>query len=134
MKASILFATGLVLAAGALVGSGSAQAGEGGAAGGVGIKFTYVTGNNTPFIRNLSSSIAVGKNGAAATARTDTSAYTSAAGNSGALTMTDANTTALGYTLTPETTTGTTFVNAANSLSSSATDKGEISPAGVVLP
>jgi hypothetical protein len=93
MKASILFATSLVLAAGALVGSGSAQAGEGGTAGSVGIKFVTVpvpaagapvAAPVAPAVRSISSSIAIGKNAAAATARTDAgNTFTSAVGGGG---------------------------------------------------
>jgi trimeric autotransporter adhesin len=90
MKASILFVTGLVLAAGALVGSGSAQAGEGGAAGSVAIQF----GNgNASGVADISSAISVGKNGAATTGRTTTTdTYASAIGGGSQLTGTLINT------------------------------------------
>jgi hypothetical protein len=117
MKASILFATSLVLAAGALVGSGSAQAGEGGTAGSVGIKFVTVTagapgGPAAPAVRSISSSISIGKNAAAATARTNAAdTFTSAIGGGGGasvaanvateggLTVTNASDTTASYTL-----------------------------------
>jgi hypothetical protein len=82
------FATGLILAAAAPVASGSAaQAGEGGAAGSVSIKFT----NNTDVAR-LSTSVAVGKSYAAATAFTgSTDTLTSAVGAGGSFVLDKAN-------------------------------------------
>jgi hypothetical protein len=88
MKTSIKFATGLILAAAALVASGSAaQAGEGGAAGSVSIKFT----NNTEVAR-LSTSVAVGKSYAVATAFTSgNDTLTSAVGAGGGFVLDQAN-------------------------------------------
>jgi hypothetical protein len=135
MKTSIKFATGLILAATALVASGSAaQAGEGAAAGSVGVKFTTVlttitlvpavpgvpgvsTGTaavtiTAPNVQSISSSVAVGKNGAAAIARTAaTDTFTSAVGSGGVLAINNANDATAGYTLTAETTPGTAQVN-----------------------
>ncbi len=102
MKNSLKFAAGLVLVAGALVASGTAaQAGEGGAAGSVSIKFAATSSAigplpaTTPDVARLSSSVAVGKNFAAATSLTETSATgetrTSAIGAAGTATLTDAN-------------------------------------------
>ncbi|WP_310481746.1 hypothetical protein [Chamaesiphon sp. VAR_48_metabat_403] len=102
MKNSLKFAAGLVLVAGALVASGTAaQAGEGGAAGSVSIKFATTNSAigplpaTTPDVARLSSSVAVGKNFAAATSLTETAAggetRTSAIGAAGTATLTDAN-------------------------------------------
>jgi hypothetical protein len=102
MKNSLKFAAGLVLVAGALVASGNAaQAGEGGAAGSVSIKFAATNSAigplpaTTPDVARLSSSVAVGKNFAAATSLTETTVggetRTSAIGAAGTATITDAN-------------------------------------------
>jgi hypothetical protein len=108
MKTSIKFATGLILAAAALVASGSAaQAGEGGAAGSVSIKFadtfTTIPANpvtgapaiNVPDVARLSTSVAVGKSYAVATAFTSgNDTLTSAVGAGGSFVLSDANTNA----------------------------------------
>ena len=110
MNVSIKFATGLILAATALVASGSAAlAGEGGAAGSVSIKFgapTVVTpavaptaafplgapAVTRPNVARLSSSVAVGKGFATATARTTTdNTFTSAVGSGGGFILLNAN-------------------------------------------
>lgn len=80
MNVSIKFATGLILAATALVASGSAAlAGEGASAGSVSIKFAGtstvpagapVGAPAVPDVARLSTSVAVGKSFAVATART----------------------------------------------------------------
>jgi hypothetical protein len=145
MKTSIKFATGLILAAAALVASGSAaQAGEGGAAGSVGVKFastlsviTVAPGTppvtiNAPDVKSISSSVAVGKNTAAATARTGTDTFSSAVGNAGSVTLSNANDTTAGY-LTALDATPTTAQ--ANSLTPVATPPVvNLGPTGIVLP
>jgi hypothetical protein len=112
MKTSIKFATGLILAAAALVASGSAaQAGEGGAAGSVSIKFTGgkagvgLPGDTdfvaavTPDVARLSTSVAVGKSYAVATAFTSgDNTLTSAVGAGGSFTLTAANTNTAAFT------------------------------------
>ena len=101
MKTSIKFATGLILVAAALVASGSAaQAGEGGAAGSVSIKFagTSSVPNGAPVgtppspdVARLSTSVAVGKSFAIATARTTgENTNTSAIGSGGGFGVTGA--------------------------------------------
>ena len=116
MKVSFKFATGLVLAAGLLVASSNAaQAGEGGAAGSVSIRFgapTVIPGSPTvsvPNVERLSSSVAVGKGFAAATALTGTGntaatsgTATSAVGAGGGFTLTNANSAVAVYVATPE--------------------------------
>jgi hypothetical protein len=109
MKTSIKFATGLILAAAALVASGSAAlAGEGGAAGSVSIKFagTLSVPNgapaNTPAspdVSRLSTSVAVGKNYAVATAFTSgENTLTSAAGAGGDFVLANANVATANFT------------------------------------
>jgi hypothetical protein len=116
MKTSIKFATGLILAAAALVASGSAAlAGEGGAAGSVSIKFagTFTTlavpvgapvgtlGVVVADVSRLSTSVAVGKSFAVATARTSgNSTSTSAIGSAGGFSISNAGTS---FTATAET-------------------------------
>ncbi len=88
MKASIKFVTSLVLTAGVLVASSSiAHAGQGGSAGSVGVKFTSATD-----VSSLSTSVAVGKNAAAASARTDRNTYSSAVGGGGTVELNNAGT------------------------------------------
>lgn len=113
MNVSIKFATGLILAATALVASGSAAlAGEGGAAGSVSIKFA---GTSTvpagapigtlpvPDVSRLSTSVAVGKGFAVAGARTaDDKTATFASGAGGGFSLNAANSAAPTYNSTPE--------------------------------
>lgn len=112
MKVSFKFATGLALAAVLVAGTNPAQAGEGGAAGSVSIRFAGPTG---AIVDRLSSSVAVGKGFAAATALTQTGANgttaTSAVGSGGGFTLNDANQVGATYTATPETTTATAQAN-----------------------
>jgi hypothetical protein len=125
MNVSLKFATGLVLAAGLLVASGNvARAGEGGAAGSVSIKFAETNSLfgtpavSTPDVDRLSSSVAVGKNFAAATGFTETAAAgetrTSAIGGGGTATFVNANAATATYVGTAElaATLGTNQVNA----------------------
>jgi hypothetical protein len=133
MKASILFVTGLVLAAGALVGSGSAQAGEGGAAGSVSIQF----GNgNTSGIADISSAISVGKNGAATAGRTNASdTFASAIGTGGGLGVTTANTAAITYTAAADLALGTAQGNSfAGSGQATLAGASAANPVSIVLP
>jgi hypothetical protein len=99
MKNSIKLVAGGFLAAAAFVVSGSAAlAGEGGAAGSVSAK---LSGGD---VTGISSSIAVGKNAAATTARTNASdTFTSAIGAAGQLTVTDANQSDAGYAASVDT-------------------------------
>jgi hypothetical protein len=94
------FATGLVLASTVLFGSGSISiAGE--RVVGV-VAINYDSNNN---IRNLSTSIAVGKTAAAATASIDPvtgRTATSAIGGAGRLTVTNSGTANVGYAIDPE--------------------------------
>jgi hypothetical protein len=122
MKTSIKFATGLILVAAALVASGSAAlAGEGGAAGSVSIKFgtttTTIPANGlipavvVPDVSRLSTSVAVGKSFAVATARTSgNSTSTSAIGAAGGFSITNAGTNFAATAETP----GNTAIDQAN--------------------
>lgn len=127
MNVSIKFATGLILAATALVASGSAAlAGEGGAAGSVSIKFgtpTIITpavvavpasfgiaavagvpAVTSPNVDRLSTSVAVGKSFAVAGARTaDDKTATFASGAGGGFTLGAANSATPIYGSTAET-------------------------------
>jgi hypothetical protein len=107
MKTSIKFATGLILAAATLVASGSAAlAGEGGSAGSVSIVFTGGSSGTPPVpnVARLSTSVAVGKGFAVATARTGaTDAFTSAVGAGGGFDLTDANGTNAAFSAVTET-------------------------------
>jgi hypothetical protein len=115
MKTSIKFATGLILAAAALVASGSAaHAGEGGAAGSVSIVFGAVSTGPAPDVVRLSTSVAVGKNYGAAVARTaGVNTNTSAGGAGGALTLDNANDSTAAYSTTLESASGI-ILNQAN--------------------
>jgi hypothetical protein len=76
MKASIVFATGLMLAAGIVTGSiNAAQAGEAGAAGSISAQFS-TTGNN---LTATAGAVAVGKTGAFTTSRTNAADISSVA-------------------------------------------------------
>jgi hypothetical protein len=140
MKTSIKFATGLILAAAALVASGSAaQAGEGGAAGSVSIKFagtfTAVTANNVttqvPDVSRLSTSVAVGKSFAVATAKTSgNSTSTSAIGSAGGFSISNAGTS---YAATAETP-ANTLIDQANNFDGTAAGGTTLKPtSGVTL-
>ena len=100
MKASIVFATGLMLAAGIVAGSiNVAQAGEGGAAGSISAQFT-ATGNQ---LTATAGAVAVGKTGAFTTARTTTTDISAVAvGNAGGLTVAGINAASVTYTATEE--------------------------------
>jgi hypothetical protein len=103
MKASIVFATGLILAAGAVAGfSNAAHAGAAGSAGSISAQFT-VTGNA---LTATAGAVATGKNGAITTGTaslTDTTA--SAVGYAGGLAVTEFNTAGVDYTVSAETAT-----------------------------
>ena len=103
MKVSFKFATGLVLAAVLVAGTNPARAGEGGAAGSVSIRFAGTTG---AIVDRLSSSVAIGKGFAAATALTETgvngTTATSAVGSGGGFTLTNANQAGAAYSATAE--------------------------------
>lgn len=101
MKASIVFATGLMLAAGIVTGSiNAAQAGEGGAAGSISAEFS-AAGNN---LTATAGAVAVGKSGAFTTSRGNAADISSVAvGYGGALTVAGINDVAT-YTVTGETT------------------------------
>lgn len=112
MKVSFKFATGLVLAAVLVAGTNPARAGEGGAAGSVSIRFAGTTG---AIVDRLSSSVAIGKGFAAATALTETgvngTTATSAVGSGGGFVLTNANASGAAYSATAETTTATAQAN-----------------------
>jgi hypothetical protein len=119
MKVLFKIATGLALTVAALACGSAARAGEGGAAGSVSIRFGSAT-SGAPFVGappavdRLSSSVAVGKNFAAATALTETGAptttpvvfspqtRTAAIGAAGTATLNDANASGAAYTYTAE--------------------------------
>ncbi len=109
MKASIKFATGLILAAGAVVSSiNVAHAGQAGSAGSISAQFTP-TGNT---LLSTAGAVAAGKTGAFTTANgtaTDISAV--AAGYSGALTVTNFGTSTVGYAATDDGRLGTPQAN-----------------------
>ncbi|WP_295613740.1 hypothetical protein [Chamaesiphon sp. GL140_3_metabinner_50] len=105
MKASIVFATGLMLAAGIVTGSINAAhaAGEAGAAGSISAEFS-ATGNN---LTATAGAVAVGKSGAFTTSRGSAANISSVAvGYAGSLAVTGINDSqaavGVGYTLTAE--------------------------------
>jgi hypothetical protein len=101
MKASIVFATGLILAAGAVAGfSNAAHAGAAGSAGSISAQFS-TTGNR---LEATAGAVATGKAGAFTTGTASTADTTAvAAGYSGALSITDLNTANIDYTIGTET-------------------------------
>jgi hypothetical protein len=105
MKASIKFATALILATGAVVGSiNVAHAGQGGSAGTISAQFTE-SGNN---LTATAGAVAVGKLGAVTSGTagvTDLSA--TAAGYAGDLTITNFSTNTIGYGAFADTNLGT---------------------------
>jgi hypothetical protein len=136
MKNSIKVAAGLILAAGALVASGTAaRAGEGASSGSVAMQFVANGGGTGPsvFATGISSSIAVGKQSAISSANTTgtTETFTSAAGGGGALTVTGANSAAVGYSYTADASLAT---EQANTLVNTATIGGTGGIAAVTLP
>jgi hypothetical protein len=135
MNISIQFATGLILAASAVVVSGNiAHAGEAGAAGSIAAQFGTVSGvANT--LTDLSGAVAVGKAGAATAARTTDNGdtFASAVGGAGTLKVTGANTPNVGYTAADDTNLGTAQ---ANNLTDKATLKftNNVLTSGIVIP
>jgi hypothetical protein len=107
MKASIVFATGLILAAGAVFGSSNiAQAGVGGSAGSISAEFKAAN-----VLSATAGAVAVGKAGAITVATGSTTDITaSAVGYAGALTVTDFNTTKVKYEVAAETDAGLALV------------------------
>jgi hypothetical protein len=99
MKTARLLAT-VLMTAGALVSFSSiASAGEGGAAGSVSVMINA----DTAEITNLSAAAAVGKHAAAAaTQSSGTDTFASAFGSAGALKVTDAGSSEVGYESTAE--------------------------------
>lgn len=89
MKASIVFATGLMLAVATIAGGiNVARAGEGGAAGSISAQFT-AAGNN---LTATAGAVAVGKASAATSARTTTTNISAVAvGNAGLLEINNIN-------------------------------------------
>ena len=126
MKASIVFATGLMLAAATVAGSiTTAHAGEGGAAGSISAQFTGAAGNA---LTATAGSVAVGKAAAFTTARTTaTNISAVAVGTGGILTVTGINNAIVNYTVTGETDAGL-GVGQANTLASAPSL--QITPAG----
>ena len=105
MKASIVFATGLMLAAATVAGSiTTAHAGEGGAAGSISAQFT---GTATNGLTATAGSVAVGKAAAFTTARTTATDISAVAvGTGGTLTVNGINDAIVNYIVTGETATG----------------------------
>jgi hypothetical protein len=106
MKASIVFATGLILAAGAVAGfSNAAHAGAAGSAGSISAQFS-VTGNS---LTATAGAVATGKTGAFTTATGSAPAGGTAditavaTGYAGTLTITQLNTTGVDYEIGLET-------------------------------
>ncbi len=103
MKASIVFATGLMLAAGAVFGSSNiAHAGVGGSAGSISAEFGTANA-----LKATAGAVAVGKAGAITTATGSTTDITaSAVGHAGVLTVTGFNTAGVTYTVVADTDAG----------------------------
>jgi len=101
MKASIVFATGLMLAATTVAGSiTTAHAGEGGAAGSISAQFN---GAATNLLTATAGAVAVGKTAAFTTARTTTTDIsTVAVGTGGVLTVTGMNAALVTYSVIGE--------------------------------
>ena len=135
MKASIVFATGLMLAAATVAGSiTTAHAGEGGAAGSISAQFTGTAGNG---LTATAGSVAVGKAAAFTTARTTaTNLSAVAVGTGGTLQVSGINDAVVNYTVTGETATGLGLVQGnsfASGPSLQITPAGP-TPTGVTLP
>ncbi|WP_310481747.1 hypothetical protein [Chamaesiphon sp. VAR_48_metabat_403] len=112
MKASILFATGLILAAGAV--ANPAHAGQGGAAGSISAQFS--AGNR---IEATAGAVAVGKDSAITTARTTADNISAVAvGSAGDLDVAGLNASEVNYEVFAEnnldTAQGNEFVSAPN--------------------
>jgi hypothetical protein len=125
MKASIVFATGLMLAAG-LVAS-PARAGQGGAAGSISAQFT---GSNV--VTATAGAVSVGKDSAVTTARTsgaDISAV--AVGAGGQISLVNVNGAAPNYTIAADTNLGTAQ---ASNFTSTARPNLALGTAGVTIP
>jgi hypothetical protein len=99
MKASIVFATGLILAAGAVFGSSNiAHAGVGGSAGSISAEF-----NAANALSATAGAVAVGKAGAITTATGSATAITaSAVGYAGGLTVNNFNSENVEYIVTAD--------------------------------
>ncbi len=105
MKASIVFATGLMLAAATVAGSiTTAHAGEGGAAGSISAQFSGLISNG---LTATAGSVAVGKAAAFTTARTTATDLSAVAvGTGGLLQVSGINSATVDYTVTGETVLG----------------------------
>ena len=105
MKASIVFATGLMLAAATVAGSiTTAHAGEGGAAGSISAQFSGLVTNG---LTATAGAVAVGKAAAFTTARTTaTNLSAVAVGTGGTLAVGGLNAESVAYTVTGETDAG----------------------------
>jgi hypothetical protein len=103
MKASIVFATGLILAAGAVVGfSNAAHAGAGGSTGSISASFS--TGN---VLSATAGAVSVGKAGSITTATGNATTITaSSVGYAGSVLVTDFNTAAVTYEVNVDTNAG----------------------------
>jgi hypothetical protein len=111
MKASIVFATGLILAAGAI--ANPAYAGQGGAAGSISADF--IAGNR---VDATAGAVAVGKDSAITTARTTATDISAVAvGSAGQLGVTGLNNAAVGYTVAADANLGTSQGNIFNATS-----------------
>ena len=105
MKASIVFATGLMLAAATVAGSiTTAHAGEGGAAGSISAQFSGLVTNG---LTATAGAVAVGKAAAFTTTRTTATDLSAVAvGTGGTLAVTGLNAALVTYTVTGETAIG----------------------------
>ena len=117
MKASILFATGLILATGIVIGAmDAAHAGAGGSAGSISAQFT-ATGND---LTATAGAVAVGKTGAVTSATTTPTGITAAAaGYSGGIVVTKFNDTDISYDAGLDNSVGTAQANNFNSTAKS---------------
>jgi hypothetical protein len=125
MKASILFATGLILAAGAV--ANPAHAGQGGAAGSISAQFSI--GNR---VEATAGAVAVGKDSAITTARTTTANISAVAvGSAGQLDVSGINNTTVTYTVNAENNLSTAQ---GNNFSTTARPSLRLGTGGVTLP
>ena len=135
MKASIVFATGLMLAAATVAGSiTTAHAGEGGAAGSISAQFSGLITNG---LTATAGSVAVGKAAAFTTARTTATDISAVAvGTGGTLAVTGLNAAVVSYTVGGETAAGLAVgqVNTFNAAPSLQITPAGPTPTGVTLP
>jgi hypothetical protein len=125
MKASILFATGLILAAGAV--ANPAHAGQGGAAGTISAQFS--AGNR---VEATAGAVAVGKDSAATTGRTTAANISAVAvGSEGQLSITGLNASSVTYDVVQADNLGS---SQSNNFTPSAQPNLRLGTGGVTLP